>query len=584
MRRAVASISDLIRSKLAHLFSDLDADIRTINQRAETLFMELCSASNLKAYPECDNQCRLEEDILDLIEYENQEILYRIFIGDNTAGLANLLERYRQWKEGEEWLGSLPLHRVIARRLHKAGLVVPFNQESDSNENLIINAYQLVAEDLRGFITYAYAHRRPFQIEELEADNKSKFASAELKFLGLAEFHKGLESRIGLPSTVSFIDSMEEEHNTVEDPNYPELNPKLEWDIVMNGYTGQLSTYKVHKKRDIKHALNHYMTLHAERVKEANVNSAEMAALRLWTGPMHKLYTALYRKDGVDFKSSRYTTTLHAINSGISKIARSWTLPLNRKVFRGYSGAVLSDTFLIKDVFGCTGGVEPSVLATTTDWDTAVFYSLRTGEKTAAIIFEIEVGQVDRGANIGWLSQFPHEEEILFNALSNLEVMGKPYQAFTDKGSVLVYPVRVSVNLKSKTLDEFSTTRKVLHLHLVQHLVCQAQRYVHEQKTKMRNQTKSSVQTDEDLPPSSSYLSGLLQFVFDNISEHCEQIKKRHEGVDIEVFNTGSEQYLGLVKEAVYILPRAERLIRTFICGFPWQGNDGNPIIHFSFP
>ena len=37
-------------------------------------------------------------------------------------------------------------------------------------------------------------------------------------------------------------------------------------------------------------------------------------------------------------------------------------------------------------------------------------------------IFEVQMGMVDRGADLAWLSQYPHEREILFAPLCGLEV------------------------------------------------------------------------------------------------------------------------------------------------------------------
>ena len=37
-------------------------------------------------------------------------------------------------------------------------------------------------------------------------------------------------------------------------------------------------------------------------------------------------------------------------------------------------------------------------------------------------LFEIQLGQVDRGATLRWISQFPGEDEVLLPPLSNLEV------------------------------------------------------------------------------------------------------------------------------------------------------------------
>jgi hypothetical protein len=39
-------------------------------------------------------------------------------------------------------------------------------------------------------------------------------------------------------------------------------------------------------------------------------------------------------------------------------------------------------------------------------------------------IFKIEIGAVDRGANIKFLSQYPGEDEILYPPFSFLEVIG----------------------------------------------------------------------------------------------------------------------------------------------------------------
>jgi len=39
--------------------------------------------------------------------------------------------------------------------------------------------------------------------------------------------------------------------------------------------------------------------------------------------------------------------------------------------------------------------------------------------------FEIKVSQIDRGASLGWCSQYPNEEEVLMPPLSNLEVTGE---------------------------------------------------------------------------------------------------------------------------------------------------------------
>jgi hypothetical protein len=63
-------------------------------------------------------------------------------------------------------------------------------------------------------------------------------------------------------------------------------------------------------------------------------------------------------------------------------------------------------------------------------------------------LFEIQLGQVDRGATLRWISQFPGEDEVLLPPLSNLEVVGEPVMMMREGGAVNVCQLRVNVNLK----------------------------------------------------------------------------------------------------------------------------------------
>ena len=259
-----------------------------------------------------------------------------------------------------------------------AGLVAPFDQPASDD------AYRLAASELRQFIRDKYLERRPINEMEVEAENEGKFASTQMEVLDLKEFHKGLESRIGFPATIKTFETMEREHGQGIDPRFNPLDPKEEWDIVIHGPRGRRVTFH-HNTRDIEHNLTHYVIMAENILKEAGLSKeefepnrlteAEVAGLRLWTGPMYRLYVVLFR-DEAALASAEYTTTLHAINSGISKLAKIWKIPTSRKVYRGYSGMKLPRSFMVKDKFGGSGGVEPSVLATTENWKTAVFFSV----------------------------------------------------------------------------------------------------------------------------------------------------------------------------------------------------------------
>ena len=69
----------------------------------------------------------------------------------------------------------------------------------------------------------------------------------------------------------------------------------------------------------------------------------------------------------------------------------------------------------------------------------------------------MKMGMVDRGAELGWISQYPHEEECLFAPLTGLEVQGVVVE-----GAVLVVQARLSVNLNSLTIEQVVGARKKL--------------------------------------------------------------------------------------------------------------------------
>ena len=141
-------------------------------------------------------------------------------------------------------------------------------------------------------------------------------------------------------------------------------------------------------------------------------------------------------------KGNRYATTLHSINSAIIKLSK---LTEAGKVYRGVSGGVLPEDCRRKNSYGVRGGVEGGFMSTTLDRDTALFYAKGGADKSKggpALVFETQMGMVDRGADVSWLSEFPHEAEILFAPLTGMEVRGSRIE-----GSVQIYEVHLTVNM-----------------------------------------------------------------------------------------------------------------------------------------
>ena len=145
-------------------------------------------------------------------------------------------------------------------------------------------------------------------------------------------------------------------------------------------------------------------------------------------------------------KRNMYTTTLHAINSCVVKLGK---LTKVMKVYRGLSGdhKGLPKQMTVPNEHGVKGGVEFAFMSTTTKREVALKYS-RDSEQNRTI-YEIQMGMVDRGADLKWMSQYPFEEEILFAPLTGIDVQGTRAQ-----GDVLVVDIRLSINLNNLTLEQ----------------------------------------------------------------------------------------------------------------------------------
>ena len=103
---------------------------------------------------------------------------------------------------------------------------------------------------------------------------------------------------------------------------------------------------------------------------------------------------------------NRYTTTLLGINSSIIKIGK---LTNATKIYRGFSGMTLPNAFWQSNEFDVCGGVEHAFMSTTPDIQVAMRYASSDLSKMG-IVMEIQQDFVNRGADLSWLSQYPHEK------------------------------------------------------------------------------------------------------------------------------------------------------------------------------
>ena len=105
-------------------------------------------------------------------------------------------------------------------------------------------------------------------------------------------------------------------------------------------------------------------------------------------------------------KGNPYSTTLHMINAALTTLA---ALSDCQFVYRGVSGGILPESFHEPSpVDKFRGGVEYGFMSTTHDKEVAMEYAKGGG----GLVFEMYMGMVDKGANLGPLSQYPHECEM----------------------------------------------------------------------------------------------------------------------------------------------------------------------------
>lgn len=304
----------------------------------------------------------------------------------------------------------------------------------------------------------------------------SKFLDFPSSFTGnfgdTKDFHKGLEYFIGLPNP-NVKESIRNEHLFSADSNIlfsthrtndKIYKPSQEYELVIspdfnivypNSSTekdagGSAATGGIRNIKLLQEFLDNDICKIAQLLEE------EVVALRLYTGPMFSKYNAVLRGFPTDVVNqlygNKYVTTLHTIVSGIIKLSQHLVLPIDRKVYRGLGGMLLPDKFWKIDQYGCKGGVDYGMISTTQNYKIALEYSgqdltnylnkinnnFSTSTTTTttttspdkdttpcATLFEIELDQINRGASLKWLSQYPCEEEILIPPFSNLEVIGK---------------------------------------------------------------------------------------------------------------------------------------------------------------
>ncbi|CAK0825739.1 unnamed protein product, partial [Prorocentrum cordatum] len=165
--------------------------------------------------------------------------------------------------------------------------------------------------------------------------------------------------------------------------------------------------------------------------------------------------------------ANRYTTTIHVLASALVKASKMSKVCT---VMRGTTGGRLPERFWREDESGVRGGIEFGFMSTTTDRTVAMQYA-SDPTKGAGTVLEIQTGMIDKGAELSWISQYPHEKELCFPPLTSMQVLGTSVE-----GTVLVVSLRLNLNLTSSTIEEVIGKRHKVARDMCSNLQAEAKR------------------------------------------------------------------------------------------------------------
>ena len=80
---------------------------------------------------------------------------------------------------------------------------------------------------------------------------------------------------------------------------------------------------------------------------------------------------------------------------------------------------MLPPAFFTPNEHNVRGGVEFGFMTCSLLREEALNYAIAG---VPAILLEMKMGMIDRGADFSWFSQYPHEREIVFPPLTGIEV------------------------------------------------------------------------------------------------------------------------------------------------------------------
>ena len=173
---------------------------------------------------------------------------------------------------------------------------------------------------------------------------------------------------------------------------------------------------------------------------------------------------------------NNFSSTIHLIVSAVEKLRLAQGMVSGTWLYRGLSGGELPAKFWEQ------GFSEFAFMSMTRKLGVAIDYSgIVQGKK--ATVLATQSSEVDKGAFLQEFSQFPGEEECLFNPSCYVErQVGMDELRETPYGMVKIIHVKINANQRALTSSELQARRKKVVVNMAETLAKDSIRYVNEMK------------------------------------------------------------------------------------------------------
>jgi ankyrin repeat protein len=270
----------------------------------------------------------------------------------------------------------------------------------------------------------------------------------------------------------------------------------------------------------------------------------------------YQVYNSILRQWPKDFyevlksHDNLFTTTIHVLVSAVQKIARVMKLPEGLLLYRGLGCTELPGHFWKAAATGCRGFAEWGFMSTTSDKSIAIQYSGVKEGKPLAMLFEIQVSSVDRGACIQEFSQYPKEEEYLWVPCSFVEPHGPEYVEVTSFGVIRVVRVRINANLKASTVESMLLAKKQAHLASFKYLLDEIKDEL--SKRAIKGDAERRLKRDLTMRHPHNQELHTVDTFLSQILRQCREVFETHKKKDPSAYNS-SESFRWIVVEMLEV-------------------------------